>query len=479
MSIEKLIIRTEFIEMKKIIYIFLIGSATMLSCTKELKIYPETEKVAQRFYRNEKEIEEAINATYGSLQFKGIYNLGMLAIGEIPGEDAYDETPANDNGEYGMLDNFTNIPQSGLIEAVWRDHYMAIQNANIVLNRIKDISFNKEELKSNRIGEMKFIRALLYFNLVRCFGDVPLVVDEVKDPQELFGQGRTEKAKVYDQIKTDLKEAIASLPTRTESNKGRATKSAAQTLMGKVELTLGNFQNAKTFLDEVISPALGQGLLDDITQVFPVANELNREIIFAVQFASGVNSNSEGTDAYRMFNPTGRVEGKMTGTKGHGVLSSKFYGLFTDQDKRKGSYVKSLVSGLAYSNKIAVPVTVVEDAGSDFVVLRYADVLLMLAEIENELGSTTSALKYLDQIRMRAGIGPYKGALTKQDIFEEIDMQRRKELVFEGHRWFDIIRRGRAALLLGLTDNNKLLLPIPASQTATDQSISQNPGYTK
>lgn len=459
---------------------FYIGVCALLcttACTKELQLYPETEKVAGNFYRNEAEIEEAVNAAYAALQKQGVYDIGMLAVGEIPGEDAYDETPANDGGVYGMLDLYNVIPQSSLIQDIWQDSYIGIQRANIVLNRIPPIAFAKEENKNSRIGEMKFVRALLYFNLVRTYGDVPLVIEEVSNPQAFFGKGRIGKDKVYAQIRTDLTEAIDLLPYRNESNKGRVFKSSAQALLGKVEMTLGNLTTAKALFEEVIKPSAGLQLLSNPAEVFSLSNELNKEILFAVQFASGVNSNSEGTDAYRMFNPTGRVEGKITGTKGHGVLKGEFYNLYAANDKRKDVYVKRLPSGLAYNNKIAVPSTVVEDSGSDFVVLRLADIILLLAEIENESGDADKAVAYLDMIRQRAGIGGYTGVKDKSSVFEEIDLQRRKELVCEGHRWFDILRNGRSKTVLGITDTNKLLMPVPASQIAADGSIKQNPGY--
>jgi hypothetical protein len=166
----------------------------------------------------------------------------------------------------------------------------------------------------------------------------------------------------------------------------------------------------------------------------------------------------------------------MTGTKGHGVLKSSFYNLYDATDKRKNVYVGAIASGVGFNNKIAVPTTVVTDAASDWVVLRYADVILMLAEIENELGKTSESLTYLNLIRTRAGLTNFSSS-DKALIFNEIDLQRRKELVWEGHRWFDLLRQGRAQSVLGITDVNKLLMPLPASQIAADPSLKQNPGY--
>ncbi|UBM58623.1 RagB/SusD family nutrient uptake outer membrane protein [Marinilongibacter aquaticus] len=462
--------------MKNIKYTLIAFALLASSCEKQLVQYPQTTKVADSFYSNQTEMEEAINAVYATLQFTGLYDTALPALGEIPGEDAYDETPANDGGVYGMLDLYNVIAQSGLIADVWQDSYVGIQRANIILNRIGDIQYTDESTKNARIGEMKFVRALLYFNLVRAFGDVPLVVEEVANPQDSFGQSRSPQSEVYAQIRQDLTDAIALLPARNEANKMRVVKTAAQALLAKVALTLGQYAEAEQYLQAVVNSGSHQ-LLTDPADVFSLSNEMNEEIIFAVQFASGINSNSEGSDAYRMFNPTGRAVGKMTGTKGHGVLKSDFYKLYAENDLRKDVYVGVLESGLAYNNKIAVPTTVVGDSDSDWVVLRYADVLLMLAEVENELGKSDAALTNLNLIRQRAGIGAYAGASTKSAVFEEIDLQRRKELVWEGHRWFDLLRTGRAKSILGISDDNKLLMPLPASQIAADPALVQNSGY--
>ncbi|EID73694.1 RagB/SusD family nutrient uptake outer membrane protein [Imtechella halotolerans] len=461
--------------MKQIIFSLLLVTLVSTSCSNQLEQDPNTTKVADSFYSNETELEEAINAVYASLQFTGNFDTAIPAMGELPGEDAYDETPANDGGVYGQLDDFNVIAQSSLIANIWKDAYKGIQRANIVLNRITEIPYENEATKNARIGEMKFIRALYYFNLVRIFGEIPLVTEEVTNPQSYFGQTRSSMNEVYEQITFDLQDAIHLLPARNESNKMRVVKTAAQTLLGKVALTLGNLPLAKAHLTDVVNS--GDHDLVPVHQIFATDNELNKEIIFAVQFSSGINSNSEGTDAYRMFNPTGRVVGNLTGTKGHGVLKADFYTLYQDLDARKNVYVGALESGLAYNNKIAVPATVIGDAESDWIVLRYADVLLMLSEIENELNNPNLALEYLNDIRLRAGIGNYEGSTDKESLFNEIDLQRRLELVWEGHRWFDLLRQGRAMSVLGITDPNKLLMPLPASQIAADPALEQNPGY--
>ncbi len=468
--------------MKHTLLIFLVASMALLtvSCKKELYQNPETSKELSIFLQNEAEVEEYVNATYAALQVNGLYGLYLPAIAEIPSDNTYDEVPANDDGMYGQLDQFTSIPSNGIITTVWRNSYQAIQKANVVLNRIDKITYNVDAVKQARKGEMKFIRALLYFNMVRLYGDVPLATEETTDPNKYFGQGRTPVATVYDQIKKDLAEAITLLPA-TSTQAGRVRKTAAQTLLAKVQLTLKNYAEAKALLLDVVSSNV-HGLLTNPADVFNITNENNKEIIFAVQFASGVNGNSEGSSMFQQFSPSGT----QSGAKGHNLPTKSLYHLYAAPDKRKDVYVKLTAAGIPYNNKLTKPTTVITDGGSDVVVLRYADVLLMLAEIENELENTTNASNYLNQVRTRANLA-VTTAVTQQELRDAIEQERRLELVGEGHRWFDLLRTGRAITVMNTwfktnsinitIDSNKLLMPVPQGQIDTDPSIKQNPGY--
>jgi hypothetical protein len=464
---------------KNILYALLISSLILGSCTKDLNQDPITSKDLSVFLKNETEVEEYVNAVYGNLQFNGLYGLYMPAIGEIPTDNTFDEVPANDAAVYGDLDQFKTIPTNDLLAQNWRDSYKCIQKANVVLGRIDNITYQSTTTKNARIGEMKFIRALLYFNLVRTFGDVPLALTETTDPNAFFGQGRTVSTKVYDQIKKDLTEAIAVLPATT-TQPGKVIKTAAQTLLGKVYLTLKDYANAKTQFDLVVTSA-AHTLMANPSLVFAITNENNKEIIFSVQFTAGVNGNTEGSTMYQQFSPSATV----SGAKGHNLPTKSLYNLYASSDLRKGAYVGLASTGAPYSNKLVKP-TLITDGASDIVVLRYADVLLMLAETENELGNATPATNYLNQIRTRAGLTATT-ATTQEDIRAAIDLERRFELIGEGHRWFDLLRTGNAVSVMNtwFTANNilitidahHLLMPIPQGQIDTDPSIKQNSGY--
>jgi hypothetical protein len=464
----------------KLIYTLSALLFLFVSCEDDLYLEPITKKVSTNFYKTEAEIEQAVNAVYASLQKRGLYELYLPAIGEIPSDNTFDEVPANDGGIYGQLDEFTIVTHNALIKEVWKESYIGIQRCNIVLNRIEDVDFEKEKVKTARRGEVRFIRALLYFNLVRLFGDVPLVVKETEDPNDYFGQGRTPTKEVYKQIVTDLQEAIIDLPLNPDKM-GKATKTAAQTLLGKVYLTQKDYTNSKSQLLAVYESGKHQ-LLSSLTDVFKLDNENNAEIIFAIQFASGVNGNSEGSMAYQQFSPSGLI----SGAKGHNIPTRELYQLFADQDLRKIAYIGITEDQIPFGRKFDRPSGQPEDGGSDFVVLRFADLILMLAEAENELNNTLKAAEYLNLIRNRAGLE--KSATSKKEELRSlIEKERRLELLNEGHRWFDLLRTGRAVEIMNKwfesqgkntrINEQNLLMPIPKSQIDTDPSIVQNPGY--
>jgi len=450
------------------------------SCTKQLDQIPSTSKVLSKFFTTQSESEEYVNSAYGALQRVGLYGQYLPFLGEIASDNSWDQVPANDNGYAGQLDLFSTIPTNGILSQNWSDSYVAIQRANVVLNRIDAVAYQSDSLKTARKGAMKFIRALVYFNLVRTYGDVPLVTKETVSPNAYFGQGRTLKDSVYAQIVKDLTDAIPGLPP-TADQKGGVIRTAAQSLLGKVYLTLGQYQNATTILNAVVASGV-HSLLPGAANVFSLSNELNTEIIFTVQFASGLNGNTEGSPLQQQSAPSGFE----SGAKGHNLPTRYLYDLYGPSDLRKGIYVDTTKQGVPYCKKYTANAGNPIDGGSDFVVLRYADVLLMLAEADNESGDATDALSYLNMIRNRAGLTSFSSTDQTQ-IRNEIALQRQLELIGEGHRWFDLLRSGNAVQTMNTYFQNtgqnitvkstNLLMPVPQDQIDTDPSIKQNPGY--
>ena len=286
---------------------------------------------------------------------------------------------------------------------------------------------------------------------------------------------------MYKQIVQDLTEAYAMLPD-SPAEKGRVAKGAAAALLGKVYLTLKDYDNSLKYLQEV--EKFGYALLDEPADIFDVNNEGNKEVIFDVQFESGVNGNSEGSRAFQKFSPSGTVSGAV----GHNLPTKEVYGLFADNDKRKSAYFIVTKNGVIGTGKLKQTSVTVADGGSNIIVLRYADVLLMLAECYAEKNNMPKSNEYLNYIKKRAGIDEVSlGDATL--IKEEIALERRKELVNEGHRWFDLVRTGKAVEVMnayfvrtpgynGITISElNYVQPIPQGQIDTDSATKQNEGY--
>ncbi|BAV06665.1 Starch-binding associating with outer membrane [Filimonas lacunae] len=468
--------------MKMIQYMLPAFTACILAgaCTKQLDQLPTTSKVGNQFFTTQNEAEEYISSVYGTLQRVGLYGQYLPVLAEISSDNTWDQVPANDNGYAGQLDLFTTIPSNGILSLNWSDSYVAIQRANVVLNRIDAVSYQTDSVKTARKGAMKFVRALIYFNLVRTYGDVPLVTKETTNTNDYFGQGRTNKDTIYTQIVKDLKDAITALPAVADQ-KGGIVKTAAQALLGKVYLTLAQYPEAIAILNTVVNSGV-HSLLSTPGSIFSLSNELNAEIIFAVQFAAGVNGNTEGSPLQQQSSPSGFI----SGAKGHNLPTRYLYNMYSNADLRKGTYLDTTKQGVPYCKKYTANASNPTDGGSDFVVLRYADVLLMLAEASNESGNTADALTYLNKIRNRAGLTSFL-IEDQTQIRNEISLQRQLELVGEGHRWFDLLHTTDPVNTMNTyfktTGQNitikdfNLLMPIPQDQVDTDPSIKQNTGY--
>lgn len=468
------------IKINTLLKVISIGALAMTACSDELDLVPTTQKTANSFYSSEREIESAVNGAYAQLQQNGLYGLDLIGVGEISGEDTFEEIAANDGGRFGQLDDFSTNAENDLVGDIWRESYEGIQRVNVVLNRIEAVEFVEASLKTGRIGEMKFIRGLLYFNLVRLYGDVPLVLEETTNPSDFFGQGRTPAAEVYAQIEADLNEAVQNLPTGRTL--GRPAKGAAQALLGDVLMNQGKYSEAVTNFAAVI--ASGEySLMPTTSDIFGVANEGNAETLFEIQYASGLEGNSEGESAASQFRPSGTT----ANAKGHNLPSSEFVSLFEDGDTRASDYVglDPVANPFYFSLKYDVSLTDPDDGGSNHIVIRYADVLLKYAEALSETGDL-SGVQHLNSVRNRAGL-PNSTASSQSELRDAIEMERRFEFIGEGHRWFDLKRTGRAVQTMNawfaannrnvtITANN-LILPIPQSQLDTDPVITQNSGY--
>ena len=464
---------------------------SLSSCKDQfLDLSPIAQANSNTFYKTSADMITALNGAYGALQFNGQYGQNYV-FAEVPSDDT---TPVLSGSvtDQDEFDKFYLRTTNPFLAARWSDGYRGIYRANTVIDRIAGVTMD-ETLKKRVVGEAKFLRALMYFNLVRAFGDVPLVLTEIIDPSEGYAYSRAPAAEVYTQIIKDLTDAEGVRAERyTGADVGRATSGAAKSLLGKVYLTQRNYAGAAAKLKEVVD-ANTYDLLSNYADLFRAANKNNRESVFEVQYKKG--SLGEGSNFSNVYAPENSGNAVILfGGGGNNRPTPDLESAYEAGDPRKNlsfatSYVNASGNKVDYYfiRKYADVPTTNGDAEDNFYVLRYADVLLMYAEALNETGNTAAALPLLNRVRKRVGLAD-KAGLAQADTRLAIEQERRVELAFEGHRWFDLVRTGRALPVLqakataigiktALTANN-LIFPVPQSQIDINpDKIKQNPGY--
>ena len=456
---------------------FFTFSYLFVSCEDDLTVTPETSRTTVDFYKSAEDIEFAVNAVYGGLQRNDLYGWSYHFVMEERADNTGEQFLQSD------MDQFIRNTSNSHVANVWKGSYLTIQAANTVLNRIDGVNDIGEEIREARKGEMKFIRALLYYNLVNLYGNVPLVVEETTNPNNLFGQGRASIEEVSNQIIKDLLEAQEELPITNEV--GRANEDAASALLGKVYLMTERYAEAEEVLRNVIDPGKWT---ETYAELFGVENENNKSSLFEIQFASNINGETEGSRFATRFRANGNP-----GSKGQNIITSEFLEAFQEGDIRKNEIIPDLntenpVVSTKYSDLEANP----DDGGNNVIVLRYADVLLMLAEALNAQGYVPDgeAFELVNTIRSRAGLPNINARnVIDKDSFKEVLLQERRfEFFYELHRWFDLKRLGDPVAVMNahfstigrniIIDRDDLLLPIPQSQIDTDPDhMEQNSGY--
>ena len=481
--------------------LMIICTAAMIAgsgCKKEfLDLAPISQQNGNNFYRTAEDMKNALSAVYASLQYTGLYYSSMHIIGDLRSDNTEITNPAA-GADMQAVDQFTNNAVNSISNTTWNGHYQGIQAANIVIHKIDAVNM-PAGLKAQYKAEAQFLRALMYFNMVRIFGDVPLVKDIINNPQDGYKYGRETTAKVYELIIEDLKTAEQNLPYEyATADIGRATKGAAMSLLGKVYLTQKNWSLAAQKLKEVID-AVAQTkyqLIASYANLYGVANENNRESIFEVQFRKGASN--EGSPYTNQFAPIGSGTAVVSigNPLGQNIPTANMNNAYEAGDLRKAASMRNsyVLSGATVNHNYIIKYAGVPaanlDSDNNWIVLRYADVLLMYAEALNEQGYVANgpAFTYLNQVRSRAGLAAKTSTnanaalqVADQAAFRlAVEQERRVELAFEGHRWFDLVRTGRAVTVLGALgmQPHHVLFPIPQTQIDINPSlISQNQGY--
>ncbi|GAA5222341.1 RagB/SusD family nutrient uptake outer membrane protein [Membranihabitans marinus] len=457
--------------MKKLILIS-ITIFSLLSCNESLNIAPASQLSNDNFYQSENDFIAAINSAYNTLRSGGLYG-DVILFGDIRADIGRPSVSGSVTTR-SDIDEFSVNSTNSEIQGTWQDGYSGINQVNNILNLIDEADIDAD-IKSRIKGEAHFIRGLIYFYLVRLFENIPIVRVPIS-PAESTTIPQSNANEVYELIESDFELAVQLLPTSYDLEKGRATSIAANGILGKVLLTQNKFQEAKEVLMKVVGFE-GQfvELEPNFMDVFDIGNEYNSEIIFAVRWTNdGQNGNGFNYSFRNINQPSLRIE-------------EAFHNSFEVNDIRKAATVDS-TSSLIYLLQNKYPEANNGQGESDWPVLRYADVLLMLAEVENELGYQSSgvAFEYLNRIRNRAGLDDLNSNdLPDQNSFRlAVENERLHELACEGHRWFDLVRTNRYVEVLtekGYSVNDyQKIFPIPQREidNINDESIlKQNPGY--
>lgn len=471
----------------------LAGLFCFSSCSDFLEEYDPNKIPASTYYQTEDDIRMAANGAYAALRGNGYYK-NMYLYTDVRSENTTLQDPGAGGGINYQFFNYTLSTDNSQVKTHWADLYKCVTRSNIILDQIDGISFADDTEKQKLKAEMYFLRALTYYHLVMQFGDVPLVTKELKTKEEIQEHtARDPKSKVYDLIIDDLTKVTESpLPdNQTGDGIGRASKAAAYGLLGKVYLSKAadedfqaereaNLKSAKSNL-EAVWKMRPFGTLNEISyaDVFDKdAQEKCTEIIFRVMYEGG-NSSLASNYAY-IFQPTSQtgLTSQKSGT-GNNIPTEDMMNAYEPGDMRKDISCGTS-SGVNYVKKYTDLDDVNGYGDNDWIILRYADIALMLAEVKMHLNET-DAVNYLNMVRERAGLPDYTGSNLRDAILQE----RRVELAFEGQSWYDLLRLYSHQELLGVMQKKNpnfsekdFLLPIPYDEHKLDpERMYQNKGY--
>ena len=482
----------KFIKILIIVFVFIGCSDDFLNLT------PNSSIEEADFYKNDAEVLAGIIGMYDAIQGTNFLSDNFDNETKSAGiqyeyyltEMRSDNTKMRDpEGEEGEFDSWQITSTNTIVANYYKSFYEIIFRANKVLDFVKNAD---EDNQIAYTAEARFVRAYAYFNLVRLFGDIPLLdtLDDIGTDAEFI---RVSVSDIYTFIKSDLVTAISNLDN---TYKSRASQAAAKTLLAKVNLTEGNYSEAQILCSEIIESNEFE-LLPNFKDVF--YNESNNEVIFSVGYLSDIEEESQGFSAEWSRN---------TSTRGTNMLTDNFITTFSsDQGEARKLFSYRNLTGPTRSEvakyiasgddnlDISSSAINVQNAGNDWIILRYADVYLMYVEalmgVADELNltatdsDTVKAKFYYEEIRRRAGIVDYEvNLITKADLLNE----RRIELAFENKRFFDLVRFGVAQDVLqqfsvesengGVFTEFDLLLPIPEREiTLSGGIMKQNPGY--
>ena len=478
--------------MKRITYLLsLVPLVLFASCTKQLTEDPHSFLTPSNFYKTAADAQSALNGAFSPLQAQTYYQRTVYIIAEPM--DCWYPNPIS--GDRGDLYAGTYTATNGEISNWWVSSYKLIKNANDVITYVPGINMDTTQ-RNNIVGNARFLRGMAYFDLVRTFGDVPLVLGPNSDSTSLFPK-RTPAAQIYQQIFADLGYAEANCfhtAQISSANVGMISSEAASTMMARAYLQHSSTsyaastdaQNALTECNKVIAYSTANptvlALVPNYASIFNVSSKNGPECIFSIQFGAAPNPVNLTN---RMFDPTALPT---YGGYGSLIALNSYYNSFDPEDTiRRDEAVGTVNGGFHWISKYRDPGVKAGASGrNNWIVLRYADVLLMQSEALNDI-NPTDPTKFggINLVRARAGLSDkllnFTNTPASADFVNALVNERAWELGVEGQRRWDLIRLGKyqqVKAAQGYTiDNNHLLLPLPQTELDLNANLVQNPGY--
>lgn len=507
--------------MRKLYLIYIAAAGLLLTACTDLDQSPLSSIAKDEFYQSESDVKAALNGVYSIFTedgMVGIYNNDMIYLNDLQSE--YARRGTANSADIAELGNFAYTPTNSFVKGTWQLHYNGINRANVLIDHVEANTTLPAQTRQDYSGAAKFLRAFFYFDLVRFYGDVPLVVHE----DESEGLERTHIDSVYQQIVTDLQDAERisdSFATLTSE----VSPLAATTLLAKVYLNWAQsdteyssahqtelLQQAIAKADEVTASGRYR-LIDKFCDNWSIDKKDGAELIFTVEHKYGVNRNITGHCVFS----TGFTNAKLP------VIAALDNSLLDDWDpadqRRDASVTRRLYNPATDSYfdfdrlrfRKYIDTTQMANYSAPYIsgqntsssVLRYAEVLLIKAEAENELnGPTAAAYAALNEVRRRAYWSPFSNSqqqptdgtplalsgLTQEELRQAIRAEYKKEFLLEGTRWFDLKRWH--TLVRTIKENvpesdlkyqnistKNYYLPIPSDQITLNAKLTQNWGY--
>ncbi|RTZ03788.1 RagB/SusD family nutrient uptake outer membrane protein [Flavobacterium bomense] len=484
--------------MKKIyISIFALSAYFFSGCSNDYLEVDQTESISTKdieLFNNDAGAATFVTAIYSKFLDWNMTSFSWIGLSSIASDDADKGSSPGDTGsDKDLMDALTYNASTPSTSEVFAANYEGINRCNQALSIIPQLDKANPALRTRLMGEAKFLRAFMYFTLVKTYGGVP-IIDHLPNPSSdedrIMQLTRKSRAEVYAYIESDLNDAIVALPNKSEyaaAEKGRASKGAAYALLAKINLYQKNWQKVVDNCNLIT----GYAIVPNYASMFRLAGENDAESIFEIQGTGSVPA--KGISGY---SNTQGARGNGGWGWGFNTPSQSLVNAYETGDSRKNATI--IFRGTTLYDGRVVPVTVENERynykaySSAFTdgwetdvnikYLRYAEVILMKAEALNELNQTLAAISLLNQIRARAGLSNTI-ALSKSDVRTAIWKERRVEMAFEHDRFFDLVRTGQAVTAFAIHGKTFVagkheLFPLPQAFIIQSGGLStQNPGY--